>query len=73
MRKEYPGTITAYVKRHTRDILTTLIMEDSNIEDKVNRIISLDVEEKNESLCDFVINMDAGVNNAANQVMNLLS
>ena len=55
LKTNYPGTHTVYVKRGKRALLGAILEKDISNEDKVNRIISVYDEEKNEQICDYVV------------------
>jgi len=55
LKTNYENVHTVFVKRDKRDMLRAIVESDTTSEDKVNRIISIDDEEKNEQLCDAVV------------------
>lgn len=55
LKTNFPNVATVYVKRDKRDLLATILRSRSSDEDKVNRIISIDDERRNEEICDYVI------------------
>lgn len=44
---------TVYIKRTKRDLLTNILNGTEPVEEKVNRVISLDDERRNEEICDL--------------------
>lgn len=49
------NVISVYVNRYREDIIRDIIKRDISDEEKVQRIISLDMERKNKKICDYVI------------------
>jgi guanylate kinase len=52
LKTHYKDVVTVYIKRDKRDLLTSILEKNSTNEDKVNRIISIDDERRNEEMCD---------------------
>ena len=44
-----------YISRHKRAVLNAILRKKSSDEDKINRIMAIDFEKKNEELCDYVV------------------
>ena len=72
LKTHYKNVVTVYVKRDKRDLLTSILKKNSSNEDKVNRIISIDDERRNEEICDFVVENNGDYNLAAEQILELL-
>lgn len=54
LKTNFKNVATVYLKCDKRDLLRSLLMKKCSIEDKVNRIISIDDERRNEEICDYV-------------------
>ena len=55
LKTNFKNVVTVYVKRDRRDLLTSILSKMCSDEEKVNRIISIDDEKRNEEICDFVV------------------
>lgn len=55
LKTRYKDVVTVYLKRDRRDLLSAILEKNTSNEDKVNRIISIDDEKRNEEICDYVI------------------
>lgn len=58
LKTNFDNVLTVYVKASKRQLLASILEKNCSNEDKVNRIISVDDERRNEEICDFVINAD---------------
>lgn len=56
LKTYYKNVTTIYIKREKKALMTSILQKNSSIEDKVNRLASIDYEEQNASLCDYIIN-----------------
>ena len=56
MKTNFPNVVIVYVRREKRDLLEAILDKKCSNQEKVNRIISIDDEKRNEEICDFVIN-----------------
>lgn len=68
----YKDVLTIYVKRDKRELLKSILEKNSTNEDKVNRIISIDDERRNEEICDYVIENNGDCEEAADKILELL-
>lgn len=68
----YKDVLTIYVKRDKRELLKSILEKNSTNEDKVNRIISIDDERRNEEICDYVIENNGDCEAAADKILELL-
>jgi len=55
LKSIYKNVHTIYVKKDRKELLTAIINKNTTVEDKVNRIISIQDEKNNEDICDFVV------------------
>lgn len=58
LKTNYKDVVTIYIKRDKKQLLQTILEKNCSNEDKVNRIISIDDEKRNEEVCDYVIEND---------------
>ena len=58
LKTNFPHVITVYIKRDKRKLIESILQKNSSIEDKVNRLISIEDEKNNEDICDYVIAYD---------------
>ena len=59
LKTYYKNVTTIYIKREKRALMANILRKNSSIEDKVNRLIAIEYEEKNAALCDYVIDFDS--------------
>lgn len=69
----FKNSITIYVDRKKEDLIKTILNRKIPIDEKVKRIISIEVEEKNEKICDFTIKNYSSIKDAADQVLEILN
>lgn len=55
LRRIYPETLFFYTKKSTKELISNILNKNLTNEDKTERILSLNLEKKNEKLCDFTI------------------
>ena len=72
LKTNYKDVVTIYIKRERRDLLTSILEKNSTNEDKVNRIISIENEKRNEEICDFVVENKGDCDETADKIINLL-
>ena len=58
LKTYYKNVTTIYIKREKKALMASILRKNSSIEDKVNRLASIDYEVQNASLCDYIINFD---------------
>ena len=72
LKTHYKNVVTIYIKRDKRDLISSILKKNSSDEDKVNRIISIDDERRNEEICDFVVENNGDYDAAADKIIELL-
>ncbi len=72
LKTNFPNVITIYIKRDRRTLITSILNKNSTVEDKVNRLISLDDEKNNEDICDYAVKFDT-YEDAAAQIFDILA
>lgn len=55
LKTNFKNVVTIYVKRDKKSLIEQIIRKNCSMEDKVNRIIAIDHEKRNEEICDYVI------------------
>ena len=58
LKTHFPNVITIYIKRDKRALLTSILRKNSSVDDKVNRLLSIEAEIKNAQVCDYVVDMN---------------
>ena len=71
LKTNYSHVTTVYIKRDRRSLLTSILEKNCSDEDKVNRIISIDHERRNEEICDHVV-PNVGYGETADAILSLL-
>lgn len=59
LKTHFPNVTTIYVKRDKRDLLINLLNKPLSMEEKVNRIMALEAEQKNADICDYIVSADS--------------
>lgn len=73
IKSTYPDrTLTLFVRRDKETLLKALLERKCPTEEKVSRIMTLDSEYANESLCDWTISNNGSLSHAVEQVLRLL-
>ena len=57
LKTHFKNVITVYIKRDKRALLGAILKKNSSVEDKVNRLLSIEAEIKNAQVCDYVVEM----------------
>lgn len=72
LKTNFPHVITVYIKRDRRKLIESILKKNSSIDDKVNRLISIEDEKNNEDICDYVVSFDT-YDDAVNEIINILN
>lgn len=72
LKTHYKDVVTVYIKRDKRDLIETILEKNSTNEDKVNRIISIDDERRNEEICDYVIENNGDYDIIVDNIIKML-
>ena len=73
LKQAYPeNALLCYIDRPKADLLGAILDRDCSNRDKVNRILSLEDEEKNEALCDIVIRNNGSIKEMFEQLVRKL-
>ena len=54
----FPHVVTIFIKRDRRELITDILKKDSTVEDKANRLLSIEVETRNTQICDYTVKFD---------------
>ena len=55
LKSRYDNVITIYIKKDRKELISSILDKKCSKEDKVNRLISIDDEKRNEEICDYVV------------------
>jgi guanylate kinase len=58
LKTHFPNVTTVYVQRDKRDLLENLLTKPLSMDEKIRRIMSLEAEEKNAGICDYMVSGD---------------
>lgn len=72
LKTNFKNVTTVYIKRGKRELLYSILGKKCSDDEKVNRIISIDDERRNEEICDYVIENE-DCEKAALDIMKLLN
>ncbi len=72
LKTNYKDVVTIYMKRDKKALLKSILDKNSSNEDKVNRIVSIDDEKRNEEICDYVVDSE-DCEEAAERILSLLN
>ncbi len=71
LKTHFENVITIYIKRDKRSLLTSILRKNSSVEDKVNRLLSIEGETRNAQVCDYVVELTT-CDQAAQQILESL-
>ena len=58
LKTHFKNVLTIYIKRDKKKVMSSILRKNSSIEDKVNRLTSLEFEKQNAEICDYIIDFD---------------
>ena len=58
LKTNFKNVTTIYIQREKKALLSNILRKNSSIEDKANRILAIDFENKNASICDYIVDFD---------------
>ena len=58
LKTHFSNVITIYIKRDKRALLASILRKNTSVDDKVNRLLSVEAETKNAQVCDYVVDMN---------------
>ncbi len=71
MKTHFPNVTTIYLKRNKRDLLENLLNKPLSMDERINRILALDAEQKNADICDYIVPSES-VLKAAKEILATL-
>ena len=71
LKKYFKNVVTIYIKREKKALMASILRKNSSIEDKVNRLMAIEPELRNENLCDYVVSFET-YDQAVEQLNNIL-
>lgn len=71
LKTHFPNVTTIYTKRDKKLLIASILRKNSSIEDKVNRLISIESEKQNAEICDYVVQFDS-YDQAVEQICEIL-
>ena len=72
LKTNFKNVLTVYVNSDKRSLLRSILEKNCSNDDKVNRIISIDDERRNEEICDFVVD-NRDVDKAVDSILEHLN
>jgi len=71
LKTHFPHVTTIYMKRNKKLLIASILRKNSSVEDKVNRLISIESEKQNAEICDYVVQFDT-YDQAVEQLRSIL-
>ena len=71
LKTNFKNVTTIYINRDKKKLMASILRKNSSIEDKVNRLIAIESEKKNEEICDYVVKFEE-YDDAVNQICQIL-
>ena len=59
LKTHFPNVTTVYLKREKEELLRNLLNKPLSLDEKVNRIMAMDAEQRNADICDYVVSVGA--------------
>lgn len=66
------GAINIYIDRPKEQILKDIMYREVSIDEKVKRILSLENEERNAGICDFIVKNNSSLENTILQILDIV-
>ena len=71
MKTHFDNVVTIYGRRNHYDVVTDILEKEITTHEKVNRLMSLEAEQKNAEVCDYVVDFTS-CEDAVKQIMDTL-
>lgn len=71
LKTHFPNVTTVFVKREKKDLMTSLLEKDMPTAEKVNRLLAIDGEARNDRICDYVVRFTDGKRTAEEILQSL--
>ena len=72
LKTNFKNVISIYIDRNREDILCDIVSRNISDKDKAKRIISLDMEKKNRTLCDYIIDGNRDINEIVEEIISII-
>ena len=72
LKTHFSNVTTVYVQRDRRQLLENILTKPLNLDEKIRRIMSLEAEEKNADICDYIVSAQDPAQAAKEIVTDLL-
>ena len=72
LKNLFPHVITIYVQRDKKELIKTILDNDTTTEDKANRLLFIEAESRNAQICDYTVHFDTP-QQAVEQIRDRLS
>ena len=72
LKTHFKNVITVFVNRDKKDLITSVLKRDVSIEDKANRILSIDAEIRNAEICDYIINNNNDLDSLVTELLSVI-
>ena len=72
LKSKYKNVITIYIDRNKRLLLETILDREISNVDKINRIISMDSEERNSEICDYILYNNVSTQETAKEILSII-
>lgn len=71
LKTNFDNVITIYIKSDKLDLIKSILEKDLSIDDKANRLISIEAEKNNEDICDYSVKNDS-YSDAVSKILEIL-
>ncbi len=58
LKTNFKNVRTVYIKRDKKALMANILRKNSSVEDKVNRLVAIESENKNAEICDYVVRFE---------------
>ncbi|MBQ3107482.1 MAG: hypothetical protein IJC68_02585, partial [Firmicutes bacterium] len=72
LKTNFQNVITIYLKREKKTLMTRILSKNTSVEDKVNRLMAMDAEKQNITLCDYAVEYKT-LDQAFDQIADILN
>ena len=72
LKTHFKNVVTIYIQRDKKALMSAILRKNSTIEDKVNRLISIESEKQNAEICDYIVSFE-NYDEAAQKILQILN
>ena len=72
LKTYFKNVVTIYIKRNKKLLMSAILRKNSSIDDKVNRLMGIESENKNAEICDYIVEFDT-YDQAVEQLCDILN